>query len=146
MRSNNIYGLVKYVCNVMMIIIPTVSFHLVTTRHRNCTSTNTSIIDISILFFTNNWFIKLGTQWGFKWILTEDFKFWIKPNILTWEAVKIFRYENKLLMTMSYNIVTSSHQRCSPKKLLSKISQYSQKNTCVGKYLQSWTLLTRDSC
>ena len=146
MRSNNIYGLVKYVCNVMMIIILTVSFHLVTTRHRNCTSTNTSITDISILFFTNNWFIKLGTQWGFKWILTEDFKFWIKPNILTWEAVKIFRYENKLLMTMSYNIVTSSHQRCSPKKLLSKISQYSQKNTCVGKYLQSWTLLKRDSC
>ena len=25
--------------------------------------------------------LKLGTDWGFKWILTEDFKFWIKSNI-----------------------------------------------------------------
>ena len=25
--------------------------------------------------------IKLGTHWGFKWILT-DFKFWIKSNII----------------------------------------------------------------
>ena len=26
--------------------------------------------------------IKLGTHWGFKWILTEDFKLWIKSNII----------------------------------------------------------------
>ena len=44
--------------------------------------------------------LKLGTHWGFNWILTEDFKFWIKSNtILTREVVKILLYENKLLVT-----------------------------------------------
>ena len=27
-------------------------------------------------------FLKLDTHWGFRWILTEDFKFWIKSNII----------------------------------------------------------------
>ena len=26
--------------------------------------------------------VKLDTHWGFKWILTEDFEFWIKSNII----------------------------------------------------------------
>ena len=26
--------------------------------------------------------LKHGSHWSFKWILTEDFKFWIKSNII----------------------------------------------------------------
>ena len=33
--------------------------------------------------------MKPGTHWGFISILTEDFKFWIKFNIiLTWSSLK----------------------------------------------------------
>ena len=37
----------------------------------------------------SKWFSNLDSYWGFKWILTEDFKFRIKPNmILTWSSLK----------------------------------------------------------
>ena len=40
--------------------------------------------------------VKLGTHWSFNWVLTEDFKFWLKSNIiLAWEVVKILHYWNK---------------------------------------------------
>ena len=53
---------------------------------------------------------KLGTHWCVKWILTEDFKFWIKSNtILTGEVVQILRYENKLLLMT--NIIKHSHKQ-----------------------------------
>ena len=53
---------------------------------------------------------KLGTHWCVKWILNEDFKFWIKSNtILTGEVVQILRYENKLLLMT--NIIKHSHKQ-----------------------------------
>ena len=52
---------------------------------------------------------ELGTHWGLKWILTENFKFWIKSNIiLTLEVVKILLYKNKLLLT---NILKHSQKQ-----------------------------------
>ena len=37
---------------------------------------------ICMLMGDFNNLLKLGTHWGFKWILTEDFKFWAKSNII----------------------------------------------------------------
>ena len=58
---------------------------------------STFLIDITSIFdgcFYSKVNYKLFefTHWGFKWILTEEFKFWIKSTvILTWEVVKILR-------------------------------------------------------
>ena len=41
------------------------------------------------IFMLNSECFKLWYSLGFKWILTEDFKFWIKSNtILTWNSLK----------------------------------------------------------
>ena len=40
-----------------------------------------SPVDLLHIFRTP--FLKnIDTRWGFRWILTEDFKFWVKSNII----------------------------------------------------------------
>ena len=41
-----------------------------------------------------------------------------------------------IYLHLNYTGCRSSHERCSIKKLLIKISQYSQKNTCVGVFFK----------